>query len=71
MISAITPWNHFQIAVDGEVYTMTRCFNYSFGNLINQSFNDVWNGKKIKFFRKNLLNCDGAMPACARCCAIF
>lgn len=67
----LTPWNHFQIAVDGEIYTMTRCFNYSFGNIITQDFNAIWNGKKIRSFRKNLLKCNGAMPACARCCAIF
>ena len=49
----------------------THCFlahmgdAYSFGNLFNDNFNDIWNGEKIQSLRKQLLT--DAPEVCKKC----
>lgn len=45
-------------------------FEYSFGNLKQKEFNEVWNGKKAVKFRK-LLTENSRFPVCSRCTEIF
>ncbi|MFC1757088.1 radical SAM/SPASM domain-containing protein [Patescibacteria group bacterium] len=41
----------------------------SFGNLLEQNFAEIWNGREIKDFRKKLLQINLA-PVCKRCCRL-
>jgi len=59
-------WSEARIAPNGQIYP---CFDYYFGNLKFSSFNDIWNGKKARRFRK-LLKKRKLFPSCVRCCKI-
>ena len=64
------PWTSGQILADGTLGIATRCFNVNLGNVNETPFKELWNGEKMKEFRKNLANV-GAYPACSRCCGVF
>ena len=64
------PWRAAEIIADGNCVVMTRCFNTSFGNIYEQSFEEIWNGPRYQDFRKNLI-VHGSYPACSRCCGIL
>ncbi len=51
------PFNSIQIQNTGEVYCCC-CFwtdFYSFGNIFEQSFEEIWNGEKAQEFRKQFI----------------
>lgn len=60
------PWYTLQIATDGTVIPPQRCYANDFGNIIEQEFSEIWNGKKMRQFRKDLKKY-GRFPACTRC----
>jgi len=62
----VFPWFSAQILSNGDMIGLTRCFPTSFGNVISNSFTDVWLGKKMRDFRKDLQKY-GRFPACTRC----
>jgi MoaA/NifB/PqqE/SkfB family radical SAM enzyme len=64
------PWRAAEIIANGDCVVMTRCFHTSFGNIYEQSFDEIWNGPRYKQFRQDLLTY-GAYPACSRCCGIL
>jgi len=41
----------------------------SFGNLLNDSMEKIWNNNEFKSFRKNLLK-NNLLPICKRCCKL-
>jgi MoaA/NifB/PqqE/SkfB family radical SAM enzyme len=61
------PWLTASVMPDGEVIP---CLDCSYGNLNDMSFDEVWNGKKARTFRKRLRKC-GIFPACVRCCGLY
>lgn len=52
------PWVHFEVMHDSNVYPCCPdyCKNFSFGNLQEQSFDEIWNGEKANFFRNEMLS---------------
>lgn len=64
------PWKYAQILANGDVTVLTRCFDVVFGNIFDEPFEQIWNGPKMKHFRK-ALKTHGLFPACLRCCGIF
>lgn len=64
------PWNVAQIIANGDLITMTRCFDIVLGNIYEQSFKEIWNGGKYRDLRKTLRKY-GTFPACSRCCGIL
>lgn len=64
------PWLTCAIAADGTVLPHTRCYNIPLGNIYTNSFNEIWNGQRIRQLRRDLLK-HKAFPACARCCGVF
>ncbi len=64
------PWMAAQILSDGTLGIATRCFNVNLGNVNETPLKELWNGDKMREFRKNLKNV-GAYPACSRCCGVF
>jgi len=41
----------------------------SFGNLLEQSFEEIWNNKELKSFRRKLIK-NNLLPLCKRCCRL-
>lgn len=61
------PWAILFIRPDGEVMPC-EFVNYSYGNILTEDIEDIWNGDKARHFRKSLL---ARLPdTCARCCKL-
>ena len=54
------PFNRIEIYENGDVYNCCPPFinNYSIGNIFEDSFDNIWNGEKIKKLRQKILNND-------------
>ena len=63
-------WFFVQILANGNVIPYTRCHNESFGNINKQSFGEIWNGLKMKSWRK-FIKQQQKMPMCRRCDLIY
>ena len=48
-----------------------RCYNISVGNLYETELPDIWNSLAFSKFRKTLMQNNGYLPACSRCCSAF
>jgi MoaA/NifB/PqqE/SkfB family radical SAM enzyme len=66
----LAPWRNVAVNPQGEVIISPLCFDYPLGNIIEQSFPQIWNGIPIKRFRRRLKKV-GMYPACTRCCMLF
>lgn len=52
----ILPWIHAQVRQNGEVYPCCRVkHSYSYGSTLEQPLNEIWNSKKIKKVRKEMM----------------
>lgn len=62
----VSPWYHVFIGADGEV---KFCCEQSFaiGNLLYESFDEIWNGEKATEFR-NCMILGNYHPICRNCC---
>jgi MoaA/NifB/PqqE/SkfB family radical SAM enzyme len=63
-------WFIAEIIASGEVVPYTRCYFIPFGNINEQPFMQIWNGEKIRAWRKDLRRFK-RFPACTRCDQIF
>ncbi len=54
------PFNRIEIYGDGNVYNCCPPFikNYCIGNIFKTPFNEIWNGDKVKYLRKKILEQD-------------
>lgn len=57
-----------EISPDGRVTPCRDYQDYTCGNINDQTFYDIWNGKKFKTFRREMQK--GLMPVCTRCCGL-
>jgi MoaA/NifB/PqqE/SkfB family radical SAM enzyme len=62
----VFPWYAAQITSSGDFIGLTRCYATTFGNLADGKFLDVWNGQKMRKFRKDLGR-HKRFTACTRC----
>lgn len=62
----LASWFIIQILADGNVIPYTRCHNQSLGNINTQRFYDIWNGAKMKDWRR-FIKAKKTMPMCVRC----
>lgn len=46
------------------------CLDYSYGNLNERAFGELWNGPRARTFRKRL-RAAGIFPGCVRCCLLY
>jgi MoaA/NifB/PqqE/SkfB family radical SAM enzyme len=60
-------WLFTMVHPNGEVQP---CEGFNAGDLNGQSLMDIWNGERLRGFRKHLLEV-GRLPVCARCCVLF
>lgn len=54
------PFNSIQVQNTGEIYCCCCYWTdfYSFGNIFEQSFDEIWNGKRAKEFRRQFIEND-------------
>lgn len=64
------PWTIAQVYFDGNVGVNGRCVSPSFGNILKQSFPEIWNSDSAQAFRRAVVK-DPTMPACNRCNRFF
>jgi organic radical activating enzyme len=62
----VLPWFVSQVTAAGDLITLTRCYNVTFGNIMDKPFLDAWNGPAMRAWRGDLRR-HGRFPACARC----
>ena len=60
-------WLSGFIMPSGEVLP---CLDYSYGNLNDRPFGELWNGPRARAFRKRL-RAAGIFPGCVRCCLLY
>lgn len=61
------PWEHAMVGPTGEVIL---CPNYIIGNLQEESFSEIWNNERARFFRKQIAKTK-VLPVCSRGCCFF
>ena len=54
----VKPYEFFEIGTDGFCYFCSRLWNdsYCIGNILERSFEDVWNGKEATEFRQSIID---------------
>jgi Fe-coproporphyrin III synthase len=63
-------WFIAEIIASGEVIPYTRCYNVPFGNINDDSFMNIWNGKKARDWRRELRS-EKRFPGCSRCDLVY
>lgn len=63
----LSRWLRVDIAADG---TVTPCLGYNAGNIRQAGFGDIWNGERMRRFRR-VIGRRGTLPGCSRCCGLF
>jgi len=58
-----------RIRANGDV-TPCPYIRYTFGNIREESFRKIWNGKRARHFRQAFKANDRLFPGCIRCCKI-
>lgn len=61
------PWYAVRVNPYGDVYPCSM--NITMGNIKENSFSEIWNGKKYRSFRKSLKK-NGIFPRCTKCCKL-
>ncbi|MFZ5450633.1 MAG: radical SAM protein [Thermodesulfobacteriota bacterium] len=56
-------WKTLRVAPDGAI---SSCLNLKGGNIVSESFTEIWNGPKMQAIRR--LFSKSLFPGCARCC---
>lgn len=62
----VFPWFVSQITANGDLITLTRCYNITLGNIMDRPFAEAWNGSQMRDFRKRLQK-KGRFDGCSRC----
>ena len=63
----LIPWKRATLLPNGDMVIHNRCFLYKAGNVFKTSFQEIWNGRRYRTFRRELKKA-GLFPVCARCC---
>ncbi|MBI5815594.1 MAG: radical SAM protein [Nitrospinae bacterium] len=61
------PWRGILVDADSKIYPCSKIY-LELGSLADSELFDIWNGPRMKLFRKRLKN--GGYPACSRCCKL-
>lgn len=64
---ALCLWLFTFVHPNGEV---SPCEGFNAGNLNEKSFAEIWNGEKLRAFRRRLRECR-SLPICGRCCVFY
>jgi radical SAM protein with 4Fe4S-binding SPASM domain len=65
------PFIMMDIMPNGDVTTCRDFIDIKVGNINEAKILDIWNNERIVKFRKLLINHDGVLPQCTRCCGLM
>ncbi len=65
--TCVSPWTVAYISPYGDVYP---CLNYLVGNVRQESLRGLWNSRRYRLFRQEILN-RGLFPDCQGCCDLL
>jgi MoaA/NifB/PqqE/SkfB family radical SAM enzyme len=65
----VSPWMAAYIFPDGELRPCLN-FDYSFGNVREKRFSELWNSERAIKFRRSLKG-NGVFPVCVRCTELY
>lgn len=65
----VFPWLTAEINAKGEVASCHSMYDLTYGNLYNESLEDVWNSDKYNHFRKIMKK--QLLPICPACCLYY
>jgi len=65
-----SPWLNLEIRPNGDATFCPDFPDYIIGNILEETFEEIWNGAKAKKFRRLLLE-KGLFPLCSRCCGLY
>jgi radical SAM protein with 4Fe4S-binding SPASM domain len=65
----VSPWMVAYIFPDGELRPCLN-FDYSFGNVRENRFSELWNNERAREFRRTLKG-KGVFPVCVRCTELY
>jgi radical SAM protein with 4Fe4S-binding SPASM domain len=63
--TCVLPFVHTFVQSNGDVFPCTDTLNYPLGNIYEQPFEEIWNGQRMKDFRKSYLK--GKIQECNKC----
>jgi MoaA/NifB/PqqE/SkfB family radical SAM enzyme len=70
--SCTDPWAMLMVKTEGTVIPAHgRCYAVPVGNVGEEPLEAIWNGPRLRAFRRALLEAGGSLPACARCCGVI
>lgn len=64
------PWKRAVVMPNGDVVGCPWFPEAKMGNVREQSFKEIWNGRGMRAFRRSL-SVDGLFPSCGRCCDLY
>lgn len=65
-----SPWSNLEIRPNGDATFCPDFPDYIIGNILEEPFEEIWNGDKAKKFRGLLIK-NGLFPLCSRCCGLY
>jgi len=65
----VAPYRSAYVDIKGDLRPHTRCYDIVLGNIKEDNFLKIWNGKKYREFRAKIRK--RAFPGCARCCGVM
>ena len=65
------PFFMIDIMPNGDVVTCRDFIDIRVGNIMDDSLLNIWNNDKFVRFRKLLIEKDGLLPQCSRCCGLM
>lgn len=64
------PWKRAVVMPNGDVVGCPLFPEAKLGNVKEQKFTEIWNGRGMRTFRRSLSE-DGLFPSCGRCCDLY
>lgn len=64
------PWKRAVVMPNGDVVGCPLFPEAKMGNVREQKFTEIWNGRGMRTFRQSLSE-DGLFPSCSRCCDLY
>ena len=64
------PWKRAVVMPNGDVVGCPLFPEARMGNVREQKFTEIWNGRGMRTFRRSLSE-DGLFPSCGRCCDLY
>jgi radical SAM protein with 4Fe4S-binding SPASM domain len=64
------PWHSIGVCPNGDVVVCPDFPDYVAGNVHQQSLSQIWNGARMRQFRRTLAE-HGRFPICSACCKLY